>query len=80
MVISPGKYDLPCPNQRVEQAIKLVTATSQKSVKKLKKEGIIHTVIASRKMLPRNDSKKDFIMKIKLNRPKTEKMSYIYLK
>ena len=70
-------YDLSCHNQRVERAIKLVTATSQKSVKKQKKEGIIQTVIASRKELPRSDSKKDFIMKIKLNKPKTVKKKFM---
>ena len=59
-------YELPCHNQRVERAIKLVTETSQKCARKDEREGIIHTILASRREQPKCNSKKDFQMKIQL--------------
>ena len=58
-------YGLPCHNQRVERAIKLVTEISLKAAKKVDHEGIIQTVIASRKELPEFEKKKQFKMKLK---------------
>ena len=48
---------LPCHNQRVERAIKLVCQTSQKSTEKEEREGIIR-VISSRKELPKLETTK----------------------
>ena len=42
-------YDLPCHNQKVERAIKLVTETSKKARTKMEREGIVNNVISSRK-------------------------------
>ena len=62
----PGEiYRLPSHNQRVERAIKLVSETSNKAASKEQREGIIQTVIASRKELPKSETKKQFQMKIK---------------
>ena len=62
----PGEiYRLPSHNQRVERAIKLVSEASNKAANKLQREGIIQTVIASRKELPKSETKKQFQMKIK---------------
>ena len=67
-VVEAGKLTdkitgLPCHNQRVERAIKLVSQTSQKSTKKKEREGIIQTVISSRKKLPKFETKKQFSVK-----------------
>ena len=60
----PGQiHDLPCHNQRVERAIKLVSRTSMKAAKKEDREGIIQTVISSRQDLPKFETKKDFKVK-----------------
>ena len=58
-------YGLPCHNQRVERAIKLVTEISLKAAKKVDHEGIIQTAMASRRELPEFEKKKQFKMKLK---------------
>ena len=65
--ISDNLYYLPCHNQKVERAIKLVSQSSQKAREKIDREGIIQTVIASRAALPSFETKKDF--KVKWNLP-----------
>ena len=59
---------LPCPNQRVERTIRLVSQTSQKSAKKVDREGIIQTVISSRADLPKFESKFQFKVKLEGSR------------
>ena len=54
------KY-MPCHNQNVERAIKLVSEYS----KKADREGFIQSVIASRSELPKFDTKKEFTVKRK---------------
>ena len=56
-------YGLPCHNQNVERAIKLVTESSKKACKKTDREGIIQSVISSRFQLPKFDTKKEFTVK-----------------
>ena len=54
----PGEiYTLPGHNQRVERFIKLVSEASNKAANKLQREGFIETVIASRKELPKSETK-----------------------
>ena len=70
-VVESGKlpdiiYDLPSHNQRVERMIKLVSETSLRAADHVEREGIVHTVIASRKEMPQASTKTDFRMKLKL--------------
>ena len=87
-VVEAGKLTdkitgLPCHNQRVERAIKLVSQTSQKSTKKKEREGIIQTVISSRKELPKFETKKQFSVKWSFQSASTDDPNktkiYIYL-
>ena len=69
-VVTDGKvpdkvYGLPCHNQNVERAIKLVSEYSKKACKKADMEGFIQSVIASRSELPKFDNKKEFTVKRK---------------
>ena len=75
-IVSDGRvpddiHALPCHNQRVERAIKLVSETSQKAAKKEDREGIIQTVITSRAELPKFETKKQFKMKLKFKKRRT---------
>ena len=64
-------YGLPCHNQRVERAIKLVSEISTKAAKKEDREGIIQTIIASRTEMPAFEVKKQYKMKIQFKKGRT---------
>lgn len=51
---------LPCHTQAVERAVKTVTEASATLCNKTEREGFIKAQIASRKAMPKFDSKKDF--------------------
>ena len=54
-------YELPCHNQKVEQVIKLVS----KAISQRDREGIVHSVLASREELLKFENMNDFKMKWK---------------
>ena len=62
-------YSLPCHNQKVERAIKLVSETSNKATDKMEREGIIRNVLASREEMPKCDTKKH--LRVKWNFPES---------
>ena len=79
-VVEEGKvprviYDLPCHNQRVERAIKLVSQMATKVARKEDRDGMIHAVISSRAELPTFETKKDFKMKWKFHGASTSNAS-----
>lgn len=54
---------LPCHTQAVERAVKAVSEASSTLCNKTTREGFIKTQIESRKLMPKFDSKKDFVTK-----------------
>jgi hypothetical protein len=52
---------LPCHTQAVERAVKAVTEASGILYKNADKESFIKSQIESRKVMPKFDSKKDFV-------------------
>lgn len=52
---------LPCHTQAVERAVKTVTEASSTLCYKSDKEGFIKAQIESRRVMPKFDSKKDFV-------------------
>ena len=51
-------YSLPCHNQKVERAIKLVSETSKKVTTRVRRDGMIRNVLLSRDEMPRFETKK----------------------
>ena len=56
-------FGLPCHNQKVERVIKLVSETATKAISQRDREGIVHTVLASREELPKFENKGHFKIK-----------------
>lgn len=54
---------LPCHTQAVERSVKIVTEAAMSACDKKSRDGIIHAKLASRKVMPKFDSKKDFLHK-----------------
>lgn len=54
---------LPCHTQAVERSVKIVTEASMSLCDKNSREGLIQAKLASRKLMPRFDSKRDFVAK-----------------
>ena len=54
-------YNLPCHNQKVERAIKLVSETSKRTTSRLERDGIIRNVLASREELPKFETKNNLL-------------------
>lgn len=55
---------LPCHTQAVERSVKIVTEASMSLCDKKSREGLIQAKLASRKLMPRFESKRDFVAKI----------------
>lgn len=54
---------LPCHTQAVERSVKIVTEAAMSACDKKARDGIIHAKIASRKAMPKFDSRQDFLYK-----------------
>lgn len=54
---------LPCHTQAVERSVKVVTEASLSVCDKTKREGFIKSKLASRKLMPKFETKKDFCHK-----------------
>ncbi|CAG9791202.1 unnamed protein product [Diatraea saccharalis] len=56
---------LPCHTQAVERSVKIVTEAAMSACDKKTRDGMIHAKLASRKVMPKFDSKRDFLYKNK---------------
>ena len=50
----------PCHTQSIERVVKMVTEASAKYFSQEKRDGVIRTQEASRRLMAKNDSKQDF--------------------
>lgn len=56
---------LPCHTQAVERSVKIVTEAAISACDKKTRDGMIHAKLASRKVMPKFDSRRDFLYKNK---------------
>ncbi|GBP11869.1 hypothetical protein EVAR_74507_1 [Eumeta japonica] len=56
-------FRLPCHTQAVERSVKIVTEAAMLACDKKARDGMIHAKLASRKAMPKFDSRKDFFYK-----------------
>ena len=68
---------MPSHNQKVERVIKLVSVTATKEIIQRDREGIVHSVLASREELPKFENMSHIKMKCKFGaarpNPKTKR-------